>query len=433
MRHYNEAHQRLAHCLVWGVREVDGRGKPSIVVWNEEGAMSIEGLANPTEPRPADDSVANPDADPLGSIALCLSGGGYRAMVYHLGTLWRLNELGFLPRLRRVSSVSGGSITAAWLGLAWPKLGLDAGHPVSSRFVDEVVLPIRGLANHTIDIWAILRGIFGRGSVGDRVADAYRGHLFGDATLQDLPDGNGPRFVINATNLQSGVLWRFSRPYMRDYQVGEVLKPRIPLAVAVAASSAFPPFLSPVELPLEHLKFEDNVGDTLRRPPYTTRAYLTDGGVYDNLGLQTVLNEFDTILVSDGGGKMKPAERPGGDWFRQVLRVLNVVDNQVRSLRVSNLVHRFGLRPDETDFRRGAYWSLRVNLADYNAPGMLACPFDQTTTLANIPTRLKRLDARTQERLINWGYAGCDAAIRRYVDPTLPPPMRFPYPGAGVG
>jgi NTE family protein len=60
-------------------------------------------------------------------IALCLSGGGYRAMLFHLGALWRLNELGFLPRLDRVSSVSGGSITAGALGHAWPRLDLDEG------------------------------------------------------------------------------------------------------------------------------------------------------------------------------------------------------------------------------------------------------------------------------------------------------------------
>jgi NTE family protein len=52
-------------------------------------------------------------------IALCLSGGGYRAMLFHVGALWRLNELGYLAKLDRISSVSGGSITAALLGLRW--------------------------------------------------------------------------------------------------------------------------------------------------------------------------------------------------------------------------------------------------------------------------------------------------------------------------
>ena len=50
---------------------------------------------------------------------LALSGGGYRATLFHIGSLWRLNELGWLKRLAEITSVSGGSITAGWLGLRW--------------------------------------------------------------------------------------------------------------------------------------------------------------------------------------------------------------------------------------------------------------------------------------------------------------------------
>ena len=57
-------------------------------------------------------------APPEPGIALCLSGGGYRAMLFHVGCLWRLNQLGLLGRLNRISSVSGGSITAGVLGLS---------------------------------------------------------------------------------------------------------------------------------------------------------------------------------------------------------------------------------------------------------------------------------------------------------------------------
>jgi NTE family protein len=65
-----------------------------------------------------------------------------------------------------------------------------------------------------------------------------------DATLQDLPDDtSGPRFVINATSVQTGALFRFSRPYLADYRVGRILNPTVELAVA--ASPAFPPVLSP--------------------------------------------------------------------------------------------------------------------------------------------------------------------------------------------
>src|SRR5258705_5433838 len=65
-----------------------------------------------------DDRLANPAP----GVALCLSGGGYRAMLFHLGALWRLNDAGLLRGLVRVSSVSGGSITAGVLGLKWKQL-----------------------------------------------------------------------------------------------------------------------------------------------------------------------------------------------------------------------------------------------------------------------------------------------------------------------
>ena len=102
------------------------------------------------------------------------------------------------------------------------------------------------MASTTIDEGAIFGGIFLPGTVSEHVADKYDKLLFHGKTLQDLPDE--PRFVINATNVQSGVLMRFCKPYMRDYRVGQILTPKLPLALAVAASSAFPPFLSPCEI-----------------------------------------------------------------------------------------------------------------------------------------------------------------------------------------
>jgi hypothetical protein len=66
------------------------------------------------------------------------------------------------------------------------------------------------------------------------------------------------------------------KPYMRDYRVGEVKKPEIPLAKAVAASSAFPPVLSPVELRLDPSSFTPNSGQDLQRKPFTSRVFLAD-------------------------------------------------------------------------------------------------------------------------------------------------------------
>lgn len=51
---------------------------------------------------------------------------------------------------------------------------------------------------------------------------------------------------------------------------------------------------------------------------------------------------------------------------------------------------------------------------------------------AMTPTRLKRLEPEYQERLINWGFAVCDAALRKHVDAALPAPGGFPYSGTGV-
>src|SRR5689334_4845422 len=118
--------------------------------------------------------------------ALCLSGGGYRAMLFHLGVLWRLNEGGYLPRLNLVSSVSGGSIMAGVLGLAWRNLRFNgAGQAVN--FERRVVRPVRRIAGKTIDVWAVLLGLVGPGTASDFVARAYERYLFGRRTLQDLP------------------------------------------------------------------------------------------------------------------------------------------------------------------------------------------------------------------------------------------------------
>ena len=355
--------------------------------------------------------------------ALCLSGGGYRAMLFHVGSLWRLNEAGFLPKLDRISSVSGGSIIAGVLGLNWPHLRFV--NDIAQEFFQFVVDPCRTIASETIDAGSIIKGALLPGSVADRVVAAYRKILFDDATLQDLPDR--PFFVINSTNVQSKVLWRFTKRFMADYRVGLVPDPTTELAVAVAASSAFPPFLSPLEMDLEESQFKPNSGMDLQYPPYTTKVVLTDGGVYDNLGLETAWKNCETILISDGGGLASDEPDPKRDWAQHTYRILSIIDNQVRSLRKRQAVDSF-----IAGQRKGTYWGTRTNIADYKLVSTLPCPHNKTLDIANIPTRLKAMSAHDQERLINWGYAVCDAGLRAHVDPTIPQ-GKFPYPETGVG
>lgn len=374
-------------------------------------------------------STDGPLSKPKPGMALCLSGGGYRAMIFHLGTLWRLNELGLMKGLAKVSSVSGGSITAGMLGLRWSKLSFNAAK-IATNLEEQVVNPIRSLAGTTIDRGSIIKGILlPRRSVADEVAEAYREHLFGNATLQDLPaDAEGPRFVINATNVQTKVLWRFSRPFMGDYRVGLIRNPTAELAVAVGASSAFPPFLSPATLELNPADFDPATKGDLQKEPYTSDVVLTDGGVYDNLGLETAWKSYETILISDGGGATSDEPKPKSEWLEHIYRVLGIINNQVGSLRKRQAIASYQL-----GLRKGAYWGMRTNILDYKLPTAMNCPHAQTMVLASTATRLKALDETLQERIINWGYAVSDAAIRTHVDPSAPPPAGFPYPAAGLG
>lgn len=365
------------------------------------------------------------DADkvPEEGIGLCMSGGGFRAMLFHTGVILRLNEAGYLGRIARVSSVSGGSITAAVLAMNWNALEFIDGK--ATRLADLFVTPIRSLASRTIDVSSVLTGTMWFGSIGEKLIDAYKKYLFDEATLQDIPDE--PRFVFNATNVQSGVLWRFMKPYMRDYRVGEVKDPDVDLATVVAASSAFPPVLSPVELDLDPDDFTPGSGRELSGDEYRTQIVLSDGGVYDNLGLETVWKKYKTVLVSDAGGGFVSEADPHRDWIRHSMRILMIIDNQVRSLRKRQVVGSF-----VANIREGAYWSIHDDRSTDDLGSDLECPVSRTTELAAIDTRLKKLDLATQQRLINWGYATCDDGLRRWADTTVTKPDGFPFPDIGV-
>jgi NTE family protein len=363
---------------------------------------------------------------PSNGVGLCLSGGGYRAMLFHVGALWRLNQAGWLPRLDRVSSVSGGSITAAVIALAWTRLEFEQG--AANNFDELVVEPVREMARQSIDVSAALLGALGPGSVAERAAAAYRKHLLGASTLQDLPDDDqGPRFVFNATSVQSGAVWRFSRPYMADWRVGRIANPSLELATVVAASAAFPPVLSPLTLDLSDAEWISEPGNHLAEGEFRNQAVLSDGGVYDNLGLETTWKRCRTILISDAGGALAFEGDPDNDWPRHLLRVLKLIDNQVRDLRKRQAIAAY-----ESGDRDGAYWGIRTDIAHYELDDALPAPATATIKLAETPTRLTELDDPVQERLINWGYAVCDAAMRAHVDQALPAPTEFPYDDAGV-
>src|SRR6266852_4666145 len=126
---------------------------------------------------------------------LCLSGGGYRAALFHLGALRRLNEVGLLSKLDTISSVSGGSVANGLLAKVWPTLTADA-TGTFTNFVEAYETPLRGFCSTDVRTgplltdrldprnWLALAGH--DHSATDFLAQEYRDHLVGDLRLKDL-------------------------------------------------------------------------------------------------------------------------------------------------------------------------------------------------------------------------------------------------------
>ena len=124
---------------------------------------------------------------------------------------------------------------------------------------------------------------------------------------------------------------------------------------------------------------------------------------------------------------MVPEPRPATDWAGHSRKLVELFSRQVLDLRKRQVVEAF-----RSKIRGGALWDLQTPIDVYGLTDALNCPAGCVAELANIPTRLSPLSESVQERLINWGYATCDAAMRRYYLTAAPPPPGFPYPRSGV-
>ena len=365
---------------------------------------------------------------------LALSGGGYRATLFHLGALWRMNEFGLLETLNRITSVSGGSILSGLLGCKWRALTFV--NRVAGDFGDEIAAPIREFCGTTLDVWAIGKGKLDPfNTAADYVADAYDESLFHGATLRSLPDdeaGEGPRFIIYATNMQSGVSFRFSRPYMADYRIGLNRNTgSVRLADAVAASSAFPPVLTPMILETDPDDWKPDPdptkrGDLWPNADFRKKLYLTDGGVYDNMGLETVFDRCNPMFVSAAGAPFSKDPLDWKDTHTEIgigLRTTNILTEQTRALRRRMLIRRY-----TADGVGGAYWNIASEIANFGLDDPIVADNDLTRRQRFVRTRLDAFSEEEQGHLINWGYALADTAIRRWVTPQPSAPWSWPVP-----
>ncbi len=341
--------------------------------------------------------------NPENGIALCLSGGGFRAMLFHTGALLRLNELGLLYNLSKISSVSGGSITSGYLAFKWKKLKFSKSG-VATNLIEEVINPLQEFASvNWLDYRAILYGLFVPKRISKSLVNLYKKLLFGETLLSDLPDK--PRFIFNSSNLQSGALWKFSKLAMGDWRVGEIANPKIALAEAVAASSSFPPFLSPFTLSLNNHKFKVTPKGEFAN---LKEVILTDGGVYDNLGVESALRKDKTLLVSDGGMNFMRKQGISTNWLSQSIRVLETIDHQVRKLRLRQIHELFN-----TERREGTYWSIFTDKETLRKNIKSIPDLDRLSEVSDIPTRLTKISHQSQINLINWGYLTCCVSLNK--------------------
>jgi NTE family protein len=359
-------------------------------------------------------------------MALALSGGGFRATLYHCGALTRLNELGLLSTIAHVSSVSGGSIAAGRLAVAWPRLKREGDRFTNLR--EEVIEPLRAFCRTSVDTPSVLWGSFLPGkSIGDVLAETYDEALMEKKTLQDLPET--PRFDFNATNLQTGRLVRMSRRRIADYTIGEIRSPKVSLAMAVAASSAFPPVLSPVTLNFKTSDWTDfpktrHFGD----PAFTRALSLTDGGAYDNLGLE-VVDSYRTIIVSDAGAPFSTEPEANSFWPKQALRALDIATDQARALRKRLLHATVTAPPGDRVYAYAGIDADREERAAYEVPVSLAIDDARVAALAKLRTRLDPFNPTEQGQLINWGWYMMDLAARGHVLKGSAAPAAWPEPG----
>jgi NTE family protein len=353
------------------------------------------------------------------SVGLSLSGGGYRATLFHLGAIRRLNEFGILPKLTTVSSVSGGSILNGFLA---SRLSSPLINGITD-FDQEVSKPVREFCSLNIRKWIALEVFIPGTHNSSALAKKYDQHLTDQKLLKDIPPS--PIHVFCATDLAYAVNWMFRQHYSGDYEAGFQDTPSDwRVSTAVAASSCFPPVFRPLSLDLDPSKLSGG-----KTPPSPQRdkcirgMTFSDGGVYDNLGLEPIWKDHEIVLSSDGGALF----RAGGDtgFFWEVGRFISIPENQALALRKRWLVSNF-----VAGQLKGTYWGIGGTAYAYGIQQGYSDDLAKNYISA-IRTDLDKFSDAEASVLENHGYWLVDAAIRKHVPQLLPaniPPLNVPHP-----
>lgn len=351
---------------------------------------------------------------------LALSGGGFRATLFHLGALWRLNELAILPEIDKVSSVSGSAILSGLMAVQWPTLTFE--NSVASNFQEKIADPIWAFCSRNVDVPAALLGII---SGTWKLEKSYRA-LVGTTTLKEMPDQ--PEFIFNAAHIETGRNCTISKQGIHTWRLGDNLLADIPIAKAIAASSAFPPAFPPVIIKNDPKAFTKSAfADLFHRDDLKRNMSLTDGGAYDNLGYHAI-REYATILISDAGSPLRATH---GKWFarqfnHRIMRPMETAIEQTRALRRQHIMEEL-----KSCRKKGTLWDIRTHLGNYPIQSPFPIKPGWNQELSAVRTRLNAFTEQEKARLINWGYILCDLSIRSYYRKGTEQPRSLPFPQFG--
>lgn len=359
-------------------------------------------------------------------VALCFSGGGYRASLFHLGAARRLNELGALTRVDTFTSVSGGSIFAAHLaGYAArdPEAWSRRGEPLPG-FDEHVAAPMRDLAQHNIRTRTVLSALLPRnwGNPNAQI-DALTARLedtpLGQSRLAELPDE--PRFVLCASEMQFRSQWTSERRTIGAEPSGRALPGEWTIARAAAASSCLPGVFAPMRI---HDTLDGGTYKGVDRASLLAKLELADGGMYDNLGVEPVWQDHATVLVSDAGPSLKPNPGFGSIWSS--LRFAIILLEQATDVRKRWLIASF-----ITGLLKGAYWGISSAPSSYPYAPDVPVYSDELVRDAIAPIRIDLDVFSAGERAVleNHGYLMAEIAIRSHASELAPdgPPPRVPF------
>ena len=266
--------------------------------------------------------------------------------------------------------------------------------------------------------WNWFRGAF----VIDAMIDKFE-EAFGKGTLNLLPDH--PRFVFCGTDMAFGANFIFERDRVGSYLAGYATPGGFTLAQAVAASARFPPLFGPLRIDRAALRFKGGRAKGVsadERKQILEDLRVTDGGVYDNMGLEPVWKSHRVVLVSDAGGLMDA--QADKNFFWRIQRYQSIQDTQARALR-----KRFLISGYTQGTINGAYFGVASSPTHYPAardPGYSkALAMD---VIRNIRTDLDAFSEVEQAVLMNHGYALVDAAIRTHVPELIVTNAAFAAP-----